>query len=219
MAVREECEQTITALHKKLEVAESNHLKINEKRDTDYRKLARQVPTSLATTDNQVQRLKNINEDQRKEMLSMVEAHDRLQRAAAEMNALRTRNFLANPDIASLSQQLSQLPTDTAEQSDAASSPVSHRSKRSRVGETPLRRRSQRVPLSSLKNRTNVSPIKETPLKGKVGKRVDEECMGSVTQSQEGVEDRHVPLKSGIVDSEYGDLIVDEDGFSQFDIL
>jgi hypothetical protein len=146
----------------------------------------------------------------------MVDAHDRLQRAAAEMNTLRTRSFLANSDPTSLSQQFSQLPGDMAEQSDIVSSPVFHRSKRSRVSETPLRR-SQRLPLAALKNQTNISPIKVSPAKGKEVK-MGEEIMGSVTQSQEGDEEKHVPLKSGIVGSEYGDLFVDEDGFSQFDI-
>jgi hypothetical protein len=150
-------------------------------------------------------------------MLKMVDAHDRLQRAAAEMNTLRARSFLANSDPASLSQQFSQLvPPDIAEQSDIASSPVSHRSKRSRISETPLRRRSQRLPLSALKNQTNISPIKVSPTKGK-DLKMGEEILGSVTQSQEG-DERHVPLKSGITGSEYGDLFVDEDGFSQFDI-
>jgi hypothetical protein len=71
--------------------------------------------------------------------------------------------------------------------------------------------------LSALKNQTNISPIKVSPAKG-MDMKMGEQILGSVTQSQEGDEERHVPLKSGITGSEYGDLFVDEDGFSQFDI-
>ena len=146
----------------------------------------------------------------------MVEAHERLQRAAAEMNTLRfstTRNLLNNPDIDMLSQQLSQIPADlSCGQSPLISSPVSHRSKRSRVGDTPLTRRLQRVPLTALKNRVNVVPIALEQ-----GKK-DVQYSGSMTQDEED-EARLSPVKKKIViGSEYGDLITDEEGFSQFDI-
>lgn len=65
----------------------------------------------------------------------MVEAHDRLQRAAAEMNTLRFKTI--ESDVDGLSQALSQLPAGEVEES-----PVAHKRKRSRGAETPARRRS-----------------------------------------------------------------------------
>jgi hypothetical protein len=149
-------------------------------------------------------------------MLRMVEAHDRLQRAAAEMNTLRfstTRNLLENPDIDMLSQQLSQIPANlSCAQSPIISSPVSHRSKRSRVGDTPLTRTQQRVPLTMLKNRVNVVPIALEREKKNV------QYSGSMTQDEED-EVRESPIKRAtMIGSEYGDLIPDEEGFSQFDM-
>jgi hypothetical protein len=43
MTVREECDQKISAMETKWEIAESNLMKINEKKDTDKRRLTRQV--------------------------------------------------------------------------------------------------------------------------------------------------------------------------------
>lgn len=146
-------------------------------------------------------------------MLRMVEAHDRLQRAAAEMNTLRfstTKNLFDNPDIETLSQQLSQIPADlSCGQSPIISSPVLHRSKRSRVSDTPSTRR---LPLTALKNRANIIPIALEQ------SRKDVQNPGSMTQDEED-EIRQSPIKKAIViGSEYGDLIPDDEGFSQFDI-
>jgi hypothetical protein len=140
----------------------------------------------------------------------MVEAHDRLQRAAAEMNTLRfsTRRNLSDVDL--LSQQLSEIPADLSG-SPLVSSPVSHRSKRSRLGETPATR-IQRTPLTTLKNRVNRVPVTVQQTKK------DVDYSGSVTQDEEE-EGRQSPVKRIVpISSEYGDLIPDEDGFSQFDI-
>lgn len=160
-----------------------------------------------------------MNEDQRQEMLKMVEAHDRLQRAAAEMNTLRfstTRSILSNPDVDMLSQQFSQIPADLSGgqmQSPLGSSPVSHRSKRSRLGETPVSRMLQRIPLTALKNNGNTAPIEP-----KSGKK-EVEFASSVTQDEEADRRHSSPLKSAVaIGSEYGDLIPDEEGFSEFDI-
>lgn len=141
-------------------------------------------------------------------MIKMVEAHDRLQRAAAEMNTLRfsTRNF---PDIDMLSQQLSQIPADLSG-SPIVSSPVSHRSKRSRSGDTPLTRR-LRVPLTTLNNRVNVVTS------GIENGTKDVEYSGSVTQDEEEV-GRSPVKRIAPISSDYADLIPDEEGFSQFDI-
>lgn len=139
----------------------------------------------------------------------MVEAHDRLQRAAAEMNTLRfsTRRNLSDVDL--LSQQLSEIPADFSG-SPVVSSPVSHRSKRSRLGETPMTK-IQRTPLTTLKSRGNLVPVAVQQTK-------DVEYSGSVTQDEEE-EGRESPVKRIVpVSSEYGDLIPDEEGFSQFDI-
>jgi hypothetical protein len=68
-------------------------------------------------------------------MIRMVEAHDRLQRAAAEMNTLRFKTI--ESDVDGLSQALSQLPAGEMEES-----PVAHKRKRSRGAETPARTRS-----------------------------------------------------------------------------
>src|SRR5277367_700172 len=162
--------------------------------------------------------MKQINEDQRQEMLKMVEAHDRLQRAAAEMNTLRfstTRSFLNNPDIDMLSQQFSQIPADLSGgqvQSPIVSSPVSHRSKRSRL-ETPVSRRLQRIPFAAVKNSGNATPVAPKPGK----KEVD--FASSVTQDEEVDRRQSSLLKSAVpIGSEYGDLIPDEEGFSEFDI-
>ena len=148
----------------KWEIAESNLIKMSEKKDLEKRRLTRQVHSTVKSfLTIQVHRLKQINEDQRQEMLQMVEAHDRLQRAAAEMNTLRfstRRNLLDNPDVDMLSQQLSQIPADlSCGQSPVVSSPVSHRSKRSRVSNTPVTRRLPRVPLTALKNQVNIVPV------------------------------------------------------------
>jgi len=160
-----------------------------------------------------------MNEDQRQEMLKMVEAHDRLQRAAAEMNTLRfstTRSLLSNPDVDMLSQQFSQIPADLSGgqvQSPVVSSPVPHRSKRSRVGETPVSRRLQRIPLGALMNNGN-----NPPMEPELGKK-EVEFASSVTQDEEVDRGHSSPLKATIaIGSEYGDLIPDEDGFSEFDI-
>ena len=94
----------------------------------------------------------------------MVEAHDRLQRAAAEMNTLRFKTI--GSDVDGLSQALSQLAAGETEES-----PVGHRMKRRR-GETPARMR------SSLS-------IEETPTSEKPrSKRVEPPC-GAVTRSNE----------------------------------
>ena len=187
---------------------------MKEKKDTEKRRLTRQVYSTTKSLTTQVHRLKQINEDQQQEMLRMVEAHDRLQRAAAEMNTLRfstTRNLLNNSDIDVLSQQLSQIPADlSCGQSPIISSPVSHRSKRSRVSDTPLTRGLQRVPLTALKNRVNIVPIAREQAEQ------DVRCSVSMTQDEED-EVRQSPVKRAI-GSEYGDLIPDEEGFSQFDI-
>ena len=148
----------------------------------------------------------------------MVEAHDRLQRAAAEMNTLRfstTRSLLSNKDVDMLSQQLSQIPADLSEgppESPVVSSPVSHRSKRSRLGETPVSRRLQSIPLAVLKNSVNITPAPSEP-----GKEV--EFASSVTQDEEVQRRLSSPLKNMVpIGSEYGNLISDEEGFSEFDI-
>ena len=159
----------------------------------------------------QVHQLKRVNEDQRQEMLRMIEAHARVQQAAAEMNRLRftaTRNILTADDIDSLSQQLSQIPKDfTDHGSPAVSSPVSHRSKRSRLAETP-KLKTPRAPLSTVQNRINIvstTARKSVKMAGETQ---------SSTQDEEGSPIKKVA--SG--DSEYGDLIPDEEGFSQFDM-
>ena len=85
----------------------------------------------------------------------MVQAHDRLQHVAAEMNALRlstTRNLLSSADMDSLSQQLSQIPGDLTGGQPPVVSPLPHRSKRTRVGDTPLAQRIQRTPMTALRN-------------------------------------------------------------------
>lgn len=206
MAVGEQCDQKLAELHTKLEIAGSNLLKANDKRDADKRRLTRQV-----------QNLKRINEDQRQETLKMVEAHDRLQRAAAEMNNLRlstTKNLLSNTDIECLSQQLSQIPADlSGGQSSTMSSPASHRKKRSRVSDTPLARRIQRTPLTALKNQFNV-----TPMTVKGGKKVQGLFLGSMTQDEESAADPHDPSKNVIASSAFGKFVADEEGFSQFNI-
>lgn len=143
----------------------------------------------------------------------MVGAHDRLQRVAAEMNSLRfstARDLLNHSDVDILSQQLSQIPANlSGGQSSIISSPVSHRSKRCRVGDTPLTRRIPRTPLTALRNKVNVVPV--------TGKK-SVEYSGSVTQDEEDG-DKLSPLKKVVViGGEYEDLIPDEEGFSQFDI-
>jgi len=173
---------------------------LKTKKDTEKRRLTRQI-----------QQLKRINEDQRQEMLKMVEAHARLQQAAAEMNRLRlstTRNLLSAADGDLLSQQLSQIAADLVDEGSLeVSSPVSHRSKRSRQEETPARK-SPRAPLSALRNQENVTPLTMR----KQVKMVNDPKSCSPTQSQES------PVKKMISGSEYGDFIPDEGSFSQFDI-
>jgi hypothetical protein len=142
----------------------------------------------------------------------MAKAHERLQLAAAEMNTLRisaTRNLL-NSDIDSLSQQLSQIPADLSGQSPVVSSPIPHRSKRSRLGDTPLRSRAHRVAFTPLKNGGNVTFV--TPKSAKK----NDGLSGSITQDEE--DENVLPKKGSAVDTEYGDLILDDGGFSQFDI-
>jgi hypothetical protein len=159
----------------------------------------------------QIRQLKRINDDQRQEMLKMIEAHARVQQAAAEMNRLRlttTRNLLTAEDIDLLSQQLSQIPGDFVDHaSPVVSSPVSHRSKRSRLEYSM--RKTPRTPLSALKNTDNATPqtiSKQVKILG-----ATKSC--SPTQSQES------PIKKGVVsETEYGDFIPDEGGFSQFEI-
>jgi hypothetical protein len=199
-AFREQCDQQISALQTKREIAESNLLIANEKKDTEKRRLTRQV-----------QNLKRISEDQRQEMLKMVQAHDRLQRAAAEMNTLRlsTTKHLSNLDIESLSQQLSQIPADLSGNS-RVESPAAHRSKRSRVSDTPLARRIQRTPLTTLRSRSNITPMSVKP-----GKQTGL-FLGSMTQDEEAVGTR-TPAKD-VVSSAYGEFVADDEGFSQFDI-
>ena len=143
-------------------------------------------------------------------MLRMVEAHTRLQQAVSEMNSFRftaTKN-IHTTDMDSLSQQLSQIPADLLDgQSPVVPSPDLRRSKRVRVEETPLRRIQPRLPLSALKNRSNVTPA---PAKSSVKLPPGKELTCSPTQDEEE------PARKR-VSSEYGDLIVDQD-FSQFDI-
>ena len=207
-------------------------------------------------------------------MIRMVEAHDRLQRAAAEMNTLRFRTINSNVD--GLSQGLSQIPGG-----DGDESPIGNRRKRSRGGETPVTMRSSlsvdMTPVevrsalkvrsigkergavkmndgrdtmaqvdsaaaqASPKRRTRfdnlVTPLRETPLRLRSSKSVETPVVkdtpripltilknrlnvptpsGSVTQDEEG---EYVPLKKAVTHgTQFTDLIVDEDGFSQFDI-
>jgi hypothetical protein len=149
----------------------------------------------------------------------MVQAHDRLQRAAAEMNTLRfsTTRSLSNADIESLSQQLSQIPADlSGGQSPVASSPAPHRAKRSRIGDTPLARRIQRTPLTALNNRGN--QVNVTPMTTKATKQDQNLFLGSMTQDEESPAKTRVPPKSVVASSNYGELVADEEGFSRFDI-
>lgn len=139
----------------------------------------------------------------------MVEAHDLLQRAAAEMNTLRTRSFLNNSDVEMLSQQLSQIPADFSSAQSVVSPSVAHRSKRSRVADTTGTRT---APLSPLKNQVNVTPTSLKP-----EKRV-REISSSVTRDDGEYVDNILGTKSDAIGNEYGDLIPDEEGFSQFDI-
>jgi hypothetical protein len=145
----------------------------------------------------------------------MVQAHDRLQRAAAEMNTIRfsTTRSLSNADIESLSQQLSQIPADlSGRQSPVASSPASHRSKRSRIGDTPLARRIQRTPLTALKNREN--QVNVTPMIIKATKPDQNLFIGSMTEDEESPMKIRSPAKSAVASSNYGELIADgERGF------
>lgn len=94
----------------------------------------------------------------------MVEAHDRLQRAAAEMNSLRFKTI--GSDVDGLSQALSQLAAGETEES-----PVGHRTKRRR-GETTARTR------SSLS-------IEETPTSEKTRSKSVETPRGAVMRSHE----------------------------------
>jgi hypothetical protein len=94
----------------------------------------------------------------------MVEAHDRLQRAAAEMNTLRFKTI--GSDVDGLSQALSQLAAGETEES-----PVGHRMKRRRT-ETPARMR------GSLS-------IEETPTSEKTRSNSVETPGGVVTRSNE----------------------------------
>ena len=146
----------------------------------------------------------------------MVQAHDRLQRAAAEMNTLRlstTRSFLDNSEVDILSQQLSQIPADLSSgKSPVVISPIVHRSKRSRTGYALGARTATKEPLSPSKNHINVSPV---PIES--GKR-GVEILSSVTQDEEEQIEESPVKKPGATGSEYGDLIADETGFSQFDI-
>lgn len=204
----------------------------------------------------------------------MVEAHGRLQRAAAEMNTLRFKTI--ESDVDGLSQALSQLPTGDVEES-----PVANRKKRSRGGETPARMRSSlnlgdtpglgnvvrsksvdtprrdvmrsddREVLPRVKSvgetaeRGDVqiqsldTPMRETSLRTRNAKprlqtpvvkdtpRIPLSSLsnrfnvvipsGSVTQDEE--EGEYVPLKKGVTHgTQFTDLLLDEDGFSQFDI-
>jgi hypothetical protein len=140
----------------------------------------------------------------------MVEAHSRLQQAVADMNSFRftaTRD-LAAADIDSLSQQLSQIPASLERDPPGTISPSgTHRAKRTRVDDTPLRGVQQRVPLSTLKNSANTTP---RPRKSVKLPPPETELTCSPTQDEESPR----KLKS----SEYGDLLPDEEGFSQFDI-
>ena len=139
----------------------------------------------------------------------MVEAHDRLQRAAAEMNTLRTRSFLNDSDVEMLSQQLSQIPANFSGTQSVVSPTVAHRSKRSRAADTTCTRT---TPLSPLKNRVNV-----TPASLKHEKRI-REISSSVTRDDGEYVSNILVTKPDAIGSEYGDLIPDEEGFSQFDI-
>jgi len=140
-----------------------------------------------------------------------MEAQDRLQRAVAEMNTLRiaTRNVLDNVDVDSLSQQLSQIPGDLSggQQQHGMSSPVGHRAKRSRITETPSSLRLQRIPLAPMDSRTNMTPAKQQSS----GKKLRS---SSVTQDEEPALSSR--KKRVTIGSEYGDLIGDGEGFSQF---
>ena len=76
-----------------------------------------------------------------------------------------------------------------------------------------MSRRLHRIPLTALKNTGNATPV--APKSGK--KEV--EFASSVTQDEEVERRQRSPLKSAVpIGSEYGDLIPDEDGFSEFDI-
>jgi len=140
----------------------------------------------------------------------MVEAHDRLQRAAADMNKLRfstTNPFLPN-DMDLLSQQLSQNPGDiSGGQSLHTLWPIPYNAKRSCGDDSPFSRRSQRTPLSAIRNCRNAVPTSNAR-----PKLIDNRFPGSSTQDEEGMSKNHPSLGS-----EYGYMIADEDGFSQFD--
>jgi hypothetical protein len=136
----------------------------------------------------------------------MVAAHERLQRAAAEMNTfhLSTNKIFNTSEIDMLSQQLSQIPGDLSGKSSHATSPVLHRAKRSRLGDLSPKR--ARVPLVTIINKDNGCPDSE-------GKQL--EFPGSVTQDEEVVEES--PIIKSLIGSEYEHLIPD-DAFSQFEI-
>jgi hypothetical protein len=146
-------------------------------------------------------------------MMEMVEAHTRLQQAVADMNSFRftaTKDLTAMVDIDSLSQQLSQIPADLEDDVlSAISPPMTRSTKRIRVEDTPLRRVQQRVPLSALKNPANITPRTRKSVRLP---SPEKELTCSPTQDDESPSNRKP--KS----SEYGDLIPDENGFSQFDI-
>jgi len=127
------------------------------------------------------------------------------------MNRLRfttSHNLLTAADIDPSSQPSSQIPHNPVdERLRMVSSPVSHRSKRIRLGLSPIK--TPRASLSPLQGRDNVSPLTVR----KSVRLTDGSKSCSPTQSEES------PIKkvtSG--QSEYGELIPDEGGFSQFDI-
>lgn len=248
---------------------------LREKHSTTESSLQKLVESNKRLT-RQISRLKNINEDQRNEMIRMVEAHDRLQRAAAEMNTLRFRSIVS--DVDGLSQGLSQVPIEDVEES-----PMGNSRKRSRGGETPLRMRSclsgdrtplglenalkvrsvepkerqditmgiatetprriecaggQMSPKMDLANENLDTPLRETPLRLRSSKSMQRQVVkdtprlplstlpnrlnvpipsSSITQDEE--DDEYVPLKKGATHgTQFTDLIVDGDGFSQFGI-
>lgn len=149
-----------------------------------------------------------MNEKQRQELRQILDIQDRLQRTAAEMNALR---FTANAclDIETLSQQLSQMPADLSGRPPHVSrhiSPVPHRAKRIRSGISQMDRVSPpEFPLNENVNFTNCVQIE----------RAGTEIRSSITQEEEDDGTRKKTLQSC---HETGELIFEDHEFSQFEV-
>ena len=153
-----------------------------------------------SSNEIQIHKLKQFSEEQRQQLVKMAQFHDRLQRAAAEMNTLGfSTALLSRTEIDVLSQHLSQIPADLSGIQSSASSPQRRRSKRVRTDQLST---IQRTPLVSLNSHSNVTPI---TIKSKRIKHIS----GSSTQDEE--DEGHALAEPSLpAGSDYGDLTLSD---------